>query len=269
MTTVEQRRQTLLREMGIPCWFPRTRLPGARGSHSYPLPESASREDAPVADPEPLQQVPAGLAATLSQLKPETVARAAPEPEPASAALPEDPEPLVAATAAVDDEAAPDFAFSWFNVSKQLAVVAMLPPGADRLTSSCRVMLQRILGALSSDLKNVALQEHTFHWPFPEDLGLPSGKIAARHAVDGFVARRLREQSATTLLVLADERPPFLYHKIEDANAGGANMPEHPQFCFAMLHTHSLHAMEANAELKRSAWQAMKLIVERLDGSPD
>lgn len=269
MITVEQRRQALLQEMGIPCWFPRTRLPGARRSHSYPLPESASRADAPLADPAPIQQAPAGLAATLSQLKPEVVARAAPEAEPAPAAIPEDPAPHVAATAAVDDEAAPDFAFSWFNVSKQLAVVAMLPPGADRLSSSCRVMLQRILGALSSDLSNVALEEHTFHWPFPEDLGLPSGKIAARHAVDGFVARRLREQTAVTLLVLADEKPPFLYHKIADANAGGAPMPEHPQFGFAMLHTHSLHAMEANAELKRSAWQAMKFIMKRLDGSSD
>ncbi|MEX2335216.1 MAG: hypothetical protein WD600_13220, partial [Pseudohongiella sp.] len=164
------------------------------------------------------------------------------------------------------NESVPDFAFSWFNVDKRLSVLAMMPSGADRLNSACGQMLKRILAALNPDFRDLRLQEHTFHWPFPGDLGLPTGRLAARQAVDGFVARRLREQPSAMLLILADDTPPFLYgdKAAADEDLNGA-LFVHRQFGFAMLRTHSLHAMDANQELKRSAWQAMKSLRDRLN----
>lgn len=132
-------------------------------------------------------------------------------------------------------------------------------------------MLQRILLALTAEVQKPEVQnpdwhEHTFHWPFPGDLGLPTGQQAARQAVDGFVARRLREQPSAMVLILADHTPPFLYSDTagsEDDQHGKLSV--HRQFGFTMLRTHSLHAMEANGELKRTAWQAMQALRERLN----
>jgi hypothetical protein len=164
----------------------------------------------------------------------------------------------------VADELWPAFAFSWFSVDRRLAVLAMLPDGESSVSRSCRQMLARILAALNNDYQQVKLDEHSFHWPFPEDLGLPSGSLAARQAVDGFVARRLRESPAAMLLVLADDTPPFLFPKGTVSDEAGV-LCVHRQFGFAMLRTHSLHGMERSPELKRSAWQAMKVLLDRLN----
>jgi len=254
----EIRRQTLLREMGISCWFPRIQLPGAGASHrlvaAVPEPEeSPPANSANTPAPAVEEQIPAALRAALTpEATASNVARA-----PVAAT---DPMP------AADDEPAPAFAFSWFNVGQGLSVLAMLPPDADRLTGSCRQMLSRILAALSPALKDGVGQEHTFHWPFPGDLGLPTGRRAARQAVDGFVARRQREQPASMLLMLADDRPPFLYDDdAADGDEPHQPMPVHRQFEFAMLRTNSLHAMEADGALKRSAWQAMQTLRDRLN----
>jgi hypothetical protein len=202
----------------------------------------------------PGEQIPASLKAALG---------------PETAKVPEVRQPVAQADIAsppVEDEPALEFAFSWFNVDKRLSVLAMLPPDADCLNAACSQMLQRILVALSPELKDAVGREHTFHWPFQGDLGLPTGQRAARQAVDGFVARRLREQPSALLLILADDTPPFLYGGAavngDDSNGG---LLMHSQFGFAMLRTHSLHAMQTNSELKRSAWQAMQLVRDRLN----
>jgi len=241
--------------MGIRCWFPRTALPGAGASHvvvAAPEPRQSTVVEPALVRNAPVEQIPAALRAALSVDAAETAAVRQP----------------VASTAVatpVEDEPVPAFAFSWFNVGQRLSVLAMLPAGADSLTGACRQMLQRILVALSPALENAVAHEHTFHWPFPGDLGLPTSRRAARQAVDGFVARRMREQPSAILLILADETPPFLYG---ETNADGEDQHGqlfmHRQFGFAMLHTHSLHAMEADGALKRSAWQAMQSIRDRL-----
>lgn len=264
----ELRRQNLLQEMGIQCWFPRTRLPGAGASHRI---AGAARESVPAGKNEPSgtrsdlrEQVPTALRAALTFGDDKT---AMPDGAVApTATAPPVAGPSVAGPSA-DDEPAPAFAFSWFNVDQRLSVLAMLPAGADCLTGGCRQMLQRILVALSPELRDAVAHEHTFHWPFPGDLGLPTGRRAARQAVDGFVARRLREQPSAMLLILADDTPPFLVGEAgTDAEDQHGRLHEHRQFGFTMLRTHSLHAMEADGALKRSAWQAMQSIRDRLQG---
>ncbi len=251
----EIRRQTLLREMGIRCWFPRTALPGAGASHVVVV--APEPRQSPVVEPKVVREVP------VEQIS--TALRAALTTDAAETAAVRQPVASTAVPVSAEDEAAPPFAFSWFNVGQRLSVLAMLPAGADSLTGACRQMLQRILVALSPTLENAVGHEHTFHWPFPGDLGLPTGRRAARQAVDGFVARRMREQPSAILLILADETPPFLYG---ETNAGGEDQHGklfvHRQFGFAMLRTHSLHAMEADSALKRSAWQAMQSVRDRL-----
>lgn len=258
----EIRRQTLLREMGIPCWFPRTALAGAGASHRFDVAAPASARspltvpaDTSVAgdvQDAPVGQIPTALRAALPSGAEQTTPLSQPDAP-------------IGNIPSVEDEPAPAFAFSWFNVDQRLSVLAMLPAGADCLTSGCRQMLQRILLALNPEFKDAVGHEHTFHWPFPGDLGLPTGRRAARQAVDGFVARRLREQPSAMLLVLADATPPFLY---SDTSADGEDQHGrlfvHRQFGFAMLRTHSLHAMEADSALKRSAWQAMQSVRDRL-----
>lgn len=253
----EIRRQSLLREMGIPCWFPRTGLPGAGASHRIVV--AAPEPPARPFRPQPAERqgasdekIPAALRAALTSAGAEIADVSQPATQ-------------TGAVPAAADEPAPAFAFSWFNVDQRLSVLAMLPAGADGLTGSCRQMLQRIVVALSPELTDALGHEHTFHWPFPGDLGLPTGRRAARQAVDGFVARRLREQPSTMLLILADDTPPFLYGDISaDGEDQQGRLFVHRQFGLAMLRTHSLHAMEADAALKRSAWQAMQSIRDRL-----
>ena len=167
-------------------------------------------------------------------------------------------------SAAITNDAPAVFAFSWFNIDRRLAVLAMLPEGQTRLSGSCRQMLMRILAALHAPWQSLRPVEQSFHWPFADDLGLPADAGAARQAVDGFIAGRLREQKCGMLLVLSDDSPWFFRQPGENAGQSGS-LRVHRQFGFAMLGTHSLHAMEQDAGLKRDAWQAMQLLRERLN----
>lgn len=154
------------------------------------------------------------------------------------------------------------FGFSWFNVDKRLAVLTMLPAGHARLSGTCRQMLARLLAALHTPWQSLELSEQSFHWPFADDLGLPADSTAAHQAVDGFIARRLREQNCAMLLVLCDGLPWFFKPA---TGADTTQLQVHRQFGFTMLVTHSLHAMENDAGLKRAAWQSMQVLRERLN----
>jgi hypothetical protein len=160
------------------------------------------------------------------------------------------------------------FGFSWFAIDQRLSVLAMLPPAASRLSGSCRLMLERMLGALHTPWQSLALEEQSFHWPFADMPELADDASAARQAAEGFIARRLRVRHSAMLLVLSDEIPWFLKHaghNVEEAVSGQLHV--HRQFDMAMLSTHSLHAMEQDAGLKREAWQSMQVLRERLGRS--
>lgn len=153
------------------------------------------------------------------------------------------------------------FAFSWFTLDYRLAVLVMLPEGQTRLSVGGRDMLQKILVALSADYRHQPLDEHSFHWPLPDDLGLPADREAARHTVRGFIARRMREQAVANVLVFSGQLPFFL-------NGGGADPADQlfsdEQFGFSVLCTHALHSMQQQPALKRSAWSAMQTLIPRL-----
>lgn len=277
----EQTRRALLAQTGITCWFPRWSLPGAAPSHAYSV-------DAPAPVLEPVEAAPApvtarsagtpaidGLRRVLPAVAeaPVRTALAAQvidaSPEPAALAVnvaevAQDPRTSTAPVVAEPSLDTPQpFAFSWFALDKRLAVLCMLPSGASRLSGSCRQMLARLLAALHPSLQSVALSEQSFHWPFVEAPDLPADATAARQAVDAFVARRLREQNAALVLVLADEQPWFMSPTAESAPVPN-RLLVHPRFGFAMLCTHSLHGMEQQAGLKREAWQALQLVRDRL-----
>lgn len=265
---VEQIRRAVLAQTGITCWFPRWSLPGAAPSHPqcFDAPPQASVPPTAVVESEPLK--PATPAATQTPTPAlDAMRRLVPTAEPLK------PAPVVVeqnqagnlqpqAVTASTDVSAP-FAFSWFALDKRLAVMCMLPSGASRLAGSCRQMLVRLLAALHPSLQNVALSEQSFHWPFAEAPGLPADSAAARQAVDAFVARRLREQNAAMVLVLSDDVPWFFVRDGETSPATG-QLIVHPRFGFALFCTHSLHAMELDAGLKREAWQALQLVRDRL-----
>ncbi|MDO8910197.1 MAG: hypothetical protein Q7W55_17045 [Pseudohongiella sp.] len=305
----ERLRRILLKEMGITSWLPRAPLPGAALSHEQCLqnfldePDVGQRSDGAVVASLTLgpnagtQSSLPGEPAVISNKPAHPAADRVLNARQAAAQLAEllvkkPVEPVVPAPVAdrsavvltnqdsgggrIDDykqnEEVDNFGFSWFNVDKRLAVLAMLPAGNSRLTTNCRQMLTRLLAALHTPWQALMLVDQNFHWPLADDLGLPADATAARQAADGFIARRLREQNCAMLLVLSDGLPWFL----EQPGAGelvvtgreeaqSTQLRIHQQFGFAMLATHSLHAMEKDAGLKREAWQSMQLLRERLN----
>ena len=273
----EQIRRVLLAQTGITSWFPRWSLPGAAPSHPQcfdteprvaepavtapampeipPGPETLPHEQGSEA-PRPATRSIRDLMPPAEESKPRL---AVPEVAPAPVSQPQ--APAAAKPAAVVDIPDP-FAFSWFAVDRRLAVLTVLPPGSARLSGSCRQMLGRLVAALHPSLQSVGLNEQSFHWPFVDAPDLPADRAAARQAADAFMARRLREQNAAMVVVLADDVPWFLSQGGEPAPVG--SLAVHPRFGFAMLCTHSLHAMEQNPGLKREAWQALQLVRDRL-----
>ena len=271
----EQLRQHLLKETGITCWFPRYTLPGAAPSHEVcvksPPADVQIRQaivDIPT-QPKAQQAERAahldvtGAADLLKNLKttaePETARQ-----QPVSAPQPR-PNAELAPRPQVSQLIAEPFGFSWFAIDKRLSVLAMLPPGASRVSGSCRIMLQRLLTALHEPWNSVALDEQSFHWPFADDPDLLADANAASQAVDGFIARRLRVQRSTMLLVLSDQLPWFLQQSPAEGDEQAAGQLKiHRHYDLAMLCTHALHSMEQDAGLKRAAWQSMQVLRERL-----
>jgi len=268
----EQLRRQLLKDTGITCWFPRSPLPGAAPSHRVCVELAETAAPDPVSVPAPGPASPPVMMPSQPPSPQRSAAQVlntvlAPAPVLVSEIQVAAVQPANVQQPVVTDIAAP-FGFSWFVIDKRLSVLAMLPPGASRLSGSCRLMLERMLGALHTPWQSMALEEQSFHWPFAEMPELAAHANAAKQAVDGFIARRLRVRPSAMLLVLSDELPWFLRHTgVVHAEEGAGQLLIHRHFEFAMLCTHSLHAMEQDAGLKRAAWQSMQLLRERLGRS--
>jgi len=268
----EQLRRQLLKDSGITCWFPRSDLPGAAPSHRVCMalaaasPPPLNERSFPYTPPSPVPPVLAVAVTTRSAVEVlNRVSVPAPTIEPEPQVI--DSRPVIEVLPAVMADAGP-FGFSWFAIDKRLSVLAMLPPAASRLSGSCRLMLERMLGALHTPWQSLALEEQSFHWPFADMPELANDARAARQAAEGFIARRQRARQSAMLLVLSDELPWFLKHPGHDSEgATSGQLHVHRQFDFAMLSTHSLHAMEKDAGLKREAWQSMQVLRERLGRS--
>ncbi|MAY54321.1 MAG: hypothetical protein VYE29_02645 [Pseudomonadota bacterium] len=160
------------------------------------------------------------------------------------------------------------FAFTWFGLDTQLAVLAVQPSQQQQLSAASREMLQRIIAALNPRYRQIQLSGQAFHWPLPADLGIgpADDEQAAEQAVLGFIARRLRDRPAQNLLVLGDDELFFLKSRSHPADASGmqSELRREAQFGLTVLQTHSLQSMQTEPALKRSAWKAMQALMPRL-----
>lgn len=253
----EKLRQVYLREMGIRTYFPRSLLPGAGSSHEYVYPKSdAAAEE---------RRVPAARSPSPSPDAP-SVSSTGLEPSPPAQEPPGETRRRPDAGA---ENTLSRFAFAWFAVDERLAVIAELPPRGGNLSAPCRDMLARILAALQPRYHNIPLRETVFRWPLAEDHMLTgdvtADEEAAREAVNGFIARRLRESPAGCLLLLAEQPPAWLYSAGTDLSTMKGQLARHEQLRLDVLQTHSLQAMLTDPGLKKPAWQALQSLVPRLE----
>lgn len=289
----------MLEQMGIAPWFSRVHLPGAAPAHPQTrralqeavrsrgeaesvregssaggtpevagsiapdridrrVPERTATLQRLLQDGAAAPSVAATQAASSTASKPRPTAEQMPRSAPESPAA-----PVVSPVAAAETVS---FAFCWIDLDEHLAVVAELPPNSRRLSRESRQMLVNITAALNPRYRMATLREHNFHWPFMVTPDLPADAQAAQQAVDGFIRRRLQEHKVSHVLVLSDAMPFYLAVGLSD---GPVALRQHAQHGFRLLQTHALHAMLSDPALKRSAWQAMQMLVSALQNTSD
>ncbi len=297
MAVNEGQRQAYLRELGIQPYFPRRALPGATPSPRYATgalvaPEdraqnaeanvkrlsalvgsatSARMETAAVAAPPFASKLaPTGasvgaaveaagafaskLAPTGTEITPPAPRASAvrvaptPTPTPAPATAPAVPENPV-------EEAR--FAFAYFPISEDLAVINELPwAKSAAVAPACRQLLAAILKALSVPCEEKALTSMVFTWPLDDASDADRSAQSARHMLDGFMARRFKLRPVRHLLILAEQSAGYLFPTDFDWHQEG--MKRHPHHAVDVVLTRSLNAMDAVPDIKRSVWQALQ-----------
>ena len=263
----EQQRQAYLRELGIQCYFPRRALPGAKPPRLFgvslpvlaaklPLPPQVSTQSHPL---ETLGIPASGVAVRTTAVAPGRTAAAllaAVSPTPVGHKPILENVVAVAATAAV---AAPRFAFAYFPVSEELAVISELPWAKSAAVSpACRQLLAGMLRAMNVPSDAQAISSMVFTWPLLEGPDMDQGEESARQTLAGFLARRLKLRPVRYLLVLAEQGTDLLFPANFDWPQGREGLLRHPHFNIEVVLTRSLHAMDAAPELKREVWQAMQ-----------
>ncbi|MDO9317791.1 MAG: hypothetical protein Q7V56_06295 [Gammaproteobacteria bacterium] len=229
MAMNELQRQAYLRELGIQSYFPRRALPGAKAPRLFGA-SALGVENAP-------SPVGAGLPAI-----------AAPAPNAAAA-------PITVSVSA----APPRFAFAYFPVSEELAVINELPWAKSASVSpACRQLLAGMLRALGMPSDERALTSMVFTWPLLEGPDIEQGEESARQTLAGFLARRLKLRPVRYLLVLAEQSTGYLFPADFDWQQGRGGLQRHPLFDMNLVVTRSLNAMDAVPDLKREVWQAMQ-----------
>ncbi len=302
MAMNELQRQAYLRELGIQTYFPRRALPGAKPSRLFGA--SVLHVEVSGADPSqqhssdqrarlladsgvpsaPFRGVPKVIFEAMSGVTaavPSTVAPAV-APEVALVVAPEarsEPArkvamapaamPTPAAPVAVPASAAPPrFAFAYFPVSDELAVINELPWAKSAAVSpACRQLLAGMLRALGMPNDERALTSMVFTWPLLEGPDIDQGEESARQTLSGFLARRLKLRPVRHLLVLAEQSAGYLFPAEFDWQQGNGELQRHPLFDMKVVVTRSLNAMDAVPDLKREVWQAMQPLRQALANS--
>ncbi len=283
MAMNELQRQAYLRELGIQTYFPRRALPGAKPSRLFgasvlsagmtaadPSPQTGREQGARLlADigvlSAPVTSAPKAIPAAV----PEATVRAAPEvrAEPAGKVCTAPaPVPTSAAPVTVSVSAAPPrFAFAYFPVSEELAVISELPWAKSAAVSpTCRQLLAGMLRALGIPADERALTSMVFTWPLMEGPDIEQGEESARQTLAGFLARRLKLRPVRYLLVLAEQSTGYLFPADFDWQQGRGGLLQHPHFDMQVVVTRSLNAMDAVPDLKREVWQAMQPLRQAL-----
>ena len=168
--------------------------------------------------------------------------------------------PAVPALATVSVSVAPPrFAFAYFPVSEELAVINELPwAKSASVTPACRQLLAGMLRALGMPSDERALTSMVFTWPLLEGPDIEQGEESARQTLAGFLARRLKLRPVRHLLVLAEQSTGYLFPADFDWQQGRGGLQRHPLFDLNLVVTRSLNAMDAVPDLKREVWQAMQ-----------
>jgi hypothetical protein len=278
-------RHVILQEMGIQTYVPRIVVPGARPS---PIQHSGRPETlAPQSMMAAAERLhPSGVAP--SDMTPATLRPASPLPEPLPEKVPPASKPVMAVAptptavrsdAMTAESAVPPatplasttpspaeavhFAFAYVPVNEHLAVICELPWARSAvLTSSCRQLLADMLQAIGAPCEADRLAPMVFSWPLADAGEMPQDAQTARHMLEGFVSRRLKLRAVPNLLILAEQCAALLFPAASQPPAGA--LQTHPHFPVRVLVTHSLHAMEAVRDLKRSAWQALQPLKQAL-----
>lgn len=285
MRLAPDQRHYILQEMGIQSYVPRIVLPGARPS---PIRQDSAPSRPLLAAAEPCRQpgaesadmTPASLMPTppvparVPSTQPPIVVSA---PTPAVSGRPDvatavPTAPRVAAVTSSPAAAAEavHFAFAYVPVNEHLAVICeLLWARSALLSTSCRQLLADMLKAIGAPCDADRLAPMVFSWPLADAGDMPQDAQTARHMLEGFVSRRLKLRAAPYLLILAEQSAHLLFPPASQPHTGKLHV--HPHFPVQVLVTHSLHAMEAVRELKRSAWQALQPLKQALAeaASPD
>lgn len=273
MAMNELQRQAYLRELGIQSYFPRRALPGAKPSRLF----GASVLGVPRAPATELSEIVASVmpvvtaqGAALLHVEKASRPALAPTaaPTPVGAGLPAiaapaanaavAPTPTVPVTVSVS-AAPPRFAFAYFPVGEELAVINELPwAKSASVTPACRQLLAGMLRALGMPSDERALTSMVFTWPLLEGPDIEQGEESARQTLAGFLARRLKLRPVRHLLVLAEQSAGYLFPADFDWQQGRGGLQRHPHFDMQLVVTRSLNAMDAVPDLKREVWQAMQ-----------
>ncbi|MDP1931388.1 MAG: hypothetical protein Q8L60_08025 [Gammaproteobacteria bacterium] len=272
MAVSERQRQEYLRELGIQSYFPRRALPGAKPSPRYATGTLVATESQRQSAETSVEMISA-LIGTPPAVHAGKVVMSAPpfasKLAPAESLLQEfkitPPVPRASVAGAVtapvpDSEARVEearFAFAYFPINEDLAVINELPwAKAAAVSPTCRQLLAAILKALSVSCEEKTLTSMVFTWPLDDSPQTDRSAQSARHMLDGFMARRLKLRPVRYLLILAEQSAGYLFPTGFDWQQAG--MRRHPHHAMDVVVTHSLNAMEAVPDIKRSVWQALQ-----------
>ncbi|MDX1490640.1 MAG: hypothetical protein R3332_05100 [Pseudohongiellaceae bacterium] len=286
MAVAESTRLAYLQEMGIQTYFPRMPLPGAKASLGYSTQAltSARREAAASALQQlkgsgsapttsaPVSQVDnASVAAGLEQARAlleqgldasEKQAKETPEGQPPAQKL----EPK-SVEEPVEPVAQPiNFLFAYIAVSDQVSVVVELPwAGSGQMSADNKVLLSKILSAISVPCTPETIQPFNFRWPIE---GMPDALAghSARQMLEGFMARRLKLKPARFVLVFAEQSAQYLFPADFDMSATEQGMVSHPRLTSPILVTRSLDAMALSRQVKGLVWEALKPVKTLIEG---
>lgn len=288
MMASESQRMAYLKIMGVQPYFPRRPLPGARPVSHYAenvLRQSPEREGSNSlarasaqdvlsmleAKPSnaPATQAPRVTAQTQPAANPPTPVTA--PTAPAAPAAPLKIAPVVQELPASNPETVLEgeevrFVFAYFPINEQFAVINELPWGnAASVSTSCRKLLADILKALGVDVPERNLNPMVFTWPLFEGAPADLNSENARQTLEGFVAKRLRLLPVKTLLVLAEQSAQLLFPR-DFLGTQGPRI-KHPRHEVEVVLTHSLNAMEAVPDLKRTVWKTLQPLRGQLTGN--
>lgn len=165
-------------------------------------------------------------------------------------------EPAEPAAPVLESEEQVNFVFAYFPVNEDIAVINELPwAGNGQVSPEHKVLLAKILNALSVPCTAQSLEAIVFRWPID---GMPAGSQSARNMLEGFIARRLKIRPTRKVLVLAEQSSQYLFPLDHSMSPDARGFVTHPRMNCELVLTHSLDAMAASRQVKGVVWSALQ-----------